>query len=126
MNIKKLALEDQLQVSPIRLAADETRLIVKAATRGVPVEGHACSGLADLGIFIEVPTDDKQHKADLSLAWKELVSAAKAQDLESVQDAARRLGQLERQHTSCERKFYQLTPFGKQVARGVTVRMGRP
>ncbi len=110
------------ETSPIRLSADETRLIVKAANNGgKPICDYHRGGLVEMGILQTNVVKPPDHSAEIAELWRAMRNAAKAEDVSEVR---RLLGRIETLKSDKKPKEgYILTSLGKQIARGITVRL---
>lgn len=114
-----------IEMAQIRLSTEETRAIVRAQVAGKPVagspySGSAHAGLVDLGIMRRVKRDtskDEQKKAEL---WERTQTAARQRDMRELK---RLISSIESISADKSPEF-ELTALGKQIARGISVRMG--
>jgi hypothetical protein len=113
--------EKVIETSPIRLTADETRAVMKAATAAPkPISDYRCCGLVDLGIMKLIPIESADNTAGRKECWKLIREAAVKQDRDVINEQSRLLRNFDEQERKKE-KGYVLTELGKQVARGVKV-----
>lgn len=121
---EKTADPSLIEVTPIRLTSDETRAVCRLYREGKPVERSGWSNeyktLVGLGVAAEVPMPH-DAKAEGS-AWMALKSAVIAKDLERCQ---LEIATLKKITASKDDTGYMLTTFGKEIAAGVAVRLGR-
>jgi len=116
----KQTTEKVIETASIRLTADETRAIMKAAASSHPISDYRCCGLVDLGIMAKVeikPQDTTKERAEL---WRKIAKAAPRKDDDAIRDSLRTLSNLDNSERKKE-TGYVLTPLGKSVARGVRV-----
>jgi len=114
--------EKTLDIPTIRLTADETRAIMKAASATHPIQDYRCCGLVDLGIMKIVSIDPKDHTLARVKCWNEIRKGAQNKEISRIENALRDLNEFDRQEKKKE-KGHILTPLGKQVARGVAVKL---
>lgn len=115
--------EKAIETAPIRLTSDETRALMKlSASDGTPIETfHAC-GLVDLGLAAKVETPAVDFKAERKACWERIQKAAQKEDKRSVEREIENLDGYTNK-TTFKKVGFTLTPLGKQIARGVTVRL---
>lgn len=120
MNTK---VEKVVETMPVRLTGDETRALMKlSAANGVPTDTYHACGLVDLGIAAKVESPAKDYKSEKAACWDSIREAAKNEHSGRLRGALERLDSLSEQ--SIPKKIgFILTPLGKQIARGVTVRL---
>lgn len=111
-----------IETAPIKLTADETRAIMKAANASHPIQDYRCCSLVDLGIMKVVMIEPKDHTQARVKCWHEIRKGAQAEDMPRIERAQRDLNEFARQ-TAKKEKGHVLTPLGKQVARGVSVKL---
>ena len=110
------------ETSPIRLSADETRTIVKAANlNGKPICDYHVHGLVDMGILKRIITPPKDVTADVQADWKKIEAAAAKKDADAINRGLSKINELKR--PTYAKDSFVLTALGKQVARGITVRL---
>ena len=115
--------EKVIQTDTFRLSAQETRAIWAMAQAGdKPTNHYAALSLAELGFAKQVNFPKKDVTSAIEQSWKDLQSAASDKNLRGVTSAASKLENLQRQEREAV-KGYVLTPLGKQIARGVAVRL---
>ena len=121
MSKQTQAPERVIETSPVRLSAEETRLMMKAAIAGEPISTwQNVSGLADLGLMTKVKMPPKKGLDTVETLW---VKAEKAVKLRRRDEAAGALSRIQTLSTARQQDGYILTPLGKEVARGLTVRL---
>ena len=116
-----------IETAPIRLTTEESRIILKVSMAGKPVDGghYQYAALADLGILrrIEVP-EEKDTKLKIDQCWKEATTALRQKNGERLHQAMHDLERITRDRDRNETKvLFELTDLGKQIARGITVRL---
>jgi len=110
-----------IDTATIRLTADETRAIMKAATNAPKtISDYRCCGLVDLGIMRLVAVEPPNRDADKKECWNAIKIAAAKHDQSAIQKHLNKLDEFSRLERNKERG-YVLTDLGKQVARGVKV-----
>jgi len=119
--------EPVLETSTIRLSVDETRTIVKHMMAGKPLNGSAYHNreLVELGILkrIEVP-EEKDTAQKIAECWKRTKLGLQRKDSGLVHQAMHDLEKLNTdRHREEPRYQYELTAFGRQIARGISVRL---
>lgn len=116
------AVTPAIEVSTIRLTAGETRSIMRAASSDVPVHDYGEGpGLAAMGIMKRVPVNTEQEKkSKRNECWDRVKKAASREDLKALGNGYDELSRLTRDR---DQFAYVLTDLGKQIARGVTVRL---
>jgi len=120
--LDKNATDRAIETSPIKLTADETRAIMKAATASHPISDYRCCGLVDLGIMKVVTIEPKDHTTARKVCWKKIRAAVAQEDTWAISHELHTLNEFDRQEAKKE-KGHVLTPLGKQVARGVAVKL---
>ena len=109
-----------IEPAPIRLTADETRLLIAASMATKPIENYHGDSLANLGLVKRVPLRDPKEKAvKLKTAWIELAAAARARQFSIVKTKLDEIANI----THYERPGYIITPLGREVVRGITIRL---
>ncbi len=118
--------EPVIETSPIRLTVDETRLILRHATTGKPIHGdYHSNALADIGILqrIEVP-EEKDTAQKMAECWKRAKEGFAVKDGAKVHQAMHDLERLSSDRDHNDTKYlFTLTDLGKQLARGIGVRL---
>jgi hypothetical protein len=118
--VKAVKVTPVFQTSQIRLSVDETRNVIKVAA-GKTDNLYGCSGLVDMGIMRAVPAAVPDVKKAVNTAWLALEHAVTTRDIPAL-DAANKT--LQRLSAPPRRDVtYVLTPLGKALARGITVRL---
>lgn len=108
------------EVPTIRLSADETRLILRIAHSDKPVETYTTYGLDGLGIVRRITLKNEATQKQLDDAWKAVGEAYTKRSEPLLRNSAFRLQQL----TSKKARYgYVLTELGKQLARGLSIRL---
>ena len=125
----KEAIASVIEVSPIRLSADETRTLMKGMITGKPLatnsyQNSSARALADLGLMEEIVIETKADQAKrLSELWAKAKNACTLKDVELARKA---LGDIEKIQLSDKVPVgFVLTALGKEVARGVSVKMAK-
>jgi len=95
---------------------------MKAAASKTPISDYRCCGLVDLGILKLVVVEPKDFTKEIVGHWKRIRKAASLQDEIGIREGLRQLDNIERM-TKSKDKGYVLTDLGKQVARGVAVKL---
>lgn len=111
-----------IEHSPVRLTSDETRLMLRMAQSTAPIDpSYNGRSILELGLAEEVPmmTEAEKKKRNVE-AWNKLRLALTARDLELAKTAVR---EIEKSSESNSKTGFVLTDLGKQVARGITVRI---
>jgi len=120
--------EPGIQTSPIRLTVEETKLVLRASIAGKPIQDKYPNlgvGLSDMGIFrrIEV-SEEKVTAGKIAECWSRARKGLAIKDLDGVHQA---MHDLERLSADRDRNnstyLYELTALGKNIARGITVRV---
>ena len=113
--------EKMIEIPLIRLSADETRAIMRAAISPRPTNDYyGCRGLVDLGIMRLVEVKPENHVGARRECWKAIREAATRQDRDAIQSEFSKLRSFDEQKRK-NKEGYVLTDLGKQVARGVRV-----
>lgn len=112
-----------IDAAPIRLTADETRLVWKLMqSNGTPQQAYSGCSLVELGLAKKVSIAPKEDfTAKRAEAWVKLATAAKVRDKKQVSSALSTIEECDR-NSKREESGYVLTERGKQVARGLTIR----
>lgn len=117
-----------IEASAIRLSPEETRIVIRVAVAGKPVEGsYQHAALAELGILkrIEV-TEEKDTARKIAECWVRARQALTLKDSERVHQAMHDLEKLSTdRHREETRYRYELTDLGRQISRGVNIQFGR-
>lgn len=111
-----------VETAPIRLTADETRSVMKAAAAGgKPIDAYQCCGLVDLGIMKRVyfPTPDVSK--EVLEQWRACKEACLNKDADKIGKIMHKISELE--YKTRKKTGYVLTELGQRVARGVSVRL---
>jgi len=118
--------EPVIECSPIRLTVDETKQLLRIATAGKPVRGdYHCNSLAEIGILkrIEI-TEEKDTPRKIQECWNKAKIGFAEKSEPIVHQAMHDIERLERDRDRNETVVhFDLTPLGKQIARGITVRL---
>jgi hypothetical protein len=118
--------EPVIETAPIKLSVEETRAIMRVSVAGKPIPGDYHFGaLADMGILrrIEV-TEEKDTSRKIAECWKRARMAFVLKDGEAVHQAMHDLEKLNSdRHREDTKYLVGLTDLGKQVARGIGVRL---
>ena len=120
------SLEPVIETSPIRLSVDETKLIMRIAVAGKPLAGdYHSNSLAELGIFRRVEvTEEKDTARKVADCWARAREGLKFKDGQKVHQAMHDLERLNSDRDRNDTKYlYDLTDLGKQIARGISVRL---
>lgn len=117
-----------IETAPIRLTMDETKLLIRAANAGKPIKlDYQAPGneLADLGVLRRVEVSEEKDTAlKVAECWARAKKALAVKDSETVHQAMRDLERLNSDRDRNNTKYlFELTDLGKQIARGITVRM---
>ena len=125
-NSKAKSMVGVYETSPIRLSVEETRFIIKLTVAGKPLPGdYHSSALAELGILrrIDVP-EEKDTGLKIAECWKVARKALAAKDSEKLHQAMHDLERLNNDRDRNEtRRLFELSDLGRQIARGITVRL---
>ena len=114
-----------LVIPPIRLSVDEARSLLELYVSGnKPPKPYRADMLVKIGLATETPVKPKATAADEAQAWKALLIAAKAKNLSEVRRLYDSIGNI-RYRADRKECTYALTALGREVARGITVKMGR-
>lgn len=111
-----------IEHSPVRLTSDETRFLLRMAQSTGPIEEtYNSRSLMELGLAEEMPmmTEAEKKKRNVE-AWNKLRLALTTRELDLARTAVR---QIEKSSESNSKTGFVLTDLGKQVARGITVRI---
>ncbi|HXI85332.1 MAG TPA: hypothetical protein VNL17_14720 [Verrucomicrobiae bacterium] len=119
--MKKEPTEKVIETSTIRLSADETRTIMRASIKGNCSNDWRCSSLVGMGIMRKVrSTPDESVDKKREELWNRISKAVEKRNRTALDSASSELGKLDRDK---EAYVYVLTDIGKQIARGITVRL---
>lgn len=120
--------EPLIETTPLRLTADETRLIIRLVTSGKPINGdfHAKT-LAEIGILQAIPVpEETDTRAKIAECWKRARAGVRLRDLESTHQALHDIERLQSDRDRNDTRYrYILSDLGKQIARGVSIRLGQ-
>lgn len=123
----KPQIEPIIETSPIRLSVDETRILMRIMAAGKPVrsDNYQYSALAELGILARIEVkEEKEHARQIDECWKRAKTALRVKDHEELHQAMHDLEKLNSdRHREQNAYLYELSPLGKQIARGISVRM---
>lgn len=125
--MNKSQIAEVIETSPVKLTADETRMILRAAQSNKPVKqerwgGSTSVALLELGLLESVPMETQAARSGrVALAWRALKDAVGRRDAAASRKAIGEIELLERDE-SLDMGLV-LTDLGKQVARGITVRI---
>lgn len=121
MNKEQIA--SVIETSPVRLTSDETRSLLRAAQSTRPIaSGYNTNSLVELGLMEKVPIEtESARKKRIADSWAKLKTSCTVKDLEIASSAVRELSALLR--TGEPETGVSLTAIGKEVARGITVRI---
>jgi hypothetical protein len=116
-----------IETSPVRLTSDETRAVLRCSQSLKPVR-HSYSrdmnSLLELGLVEKVPMETPAARQKrLNSAWASMKVACAAKDSAVAASALKEISEINR--TEDPEMGYVLTEIGKQVARGITVRIVR-
>ena len=112
-----------IQTEPFRLSAQETRAIWALSQSGEkPCQTYGASNLVELGLAKQVTSPKKDNSNAIDEAWKGLQIAARDCDFHTLSIWTDKISRLRREEREAT-KGYVLTPLGKQVARGVAVKL---
>lgn len=115
--------EKVIETAPIRLTGDETRVIMKAATNfPKPISDYRCCALVDLGLMKKAVFPKPDSAPVIAECWKKIRVSALKSDRTGINSQLQKISEFERATTKKD-EGYTLTPLGREVARGVTVRM---
>lgn len=116
----KIQNEKVIEVPTIRLSVDETRAIMRAQQNGkTSIGSYGAAGLVDLGIMRKIVTN-KDTPAKRAEAWGKVKVAVAKRDYAAASTALESVLVMNRK----DKEFaYELTPLGKQVARGIAVKL---
>lgn len=118
--------EPMIETSPIRLSVEETRILLRIMAAGKPVPGdYHYSALAELGILTRIEVkEEREHARKVGDCWKRAKAALRVKDGEDLHQAMHDLERLNSdRHREQSAFLYGLSPLGKQIARGISVRM---
>jgi hypothetical protein len=123
MNKQKIA--SVIETSPVRLTADETRLLLRAAQSPKPITeryNSTAPALVDIGLFVKVAVETEAARRKRTAdAWAKAKLGVTAKDAGTVNNAMRELAAVDR--NDGPEMGYVLTAVGKEVARGISVRI---
>jgi hypothetical protein len=109
------------ETSSIRLSADETRLIIRVAnSHNKPVCDYRSSGLVEMGILKETESPPPDTTSEKAALWKAIKAAAAEENSSKIHSNLLKLSELAKPKAS---KILTLTPLGKEIARGITVKL---
>jgi hypothetical protein len=118
--------EPAFEISPIRLSVEETKIILRISVAAKPIHGdYQCAVLADFGILrrIEV-SEEKDTSRKIAECWQRARKALGQKDSAEVHQAMHDIDRLSSDRDRNDRKYlYDLTDLGKQIARGITIRL---
>jgi hypothetical protein len=128
---KPTAPEPVFQTSPVRLSVDETRLLLRIAVAGKPVSAnYHAEALADMGILSRTELNQEKDTAKiLAECWQRARKGVAAKDQDMVRDAMREIDRIVRDRDGDAKYLFGLTDLGRQIVRGVSVRLnsqGKP
>jgi len=113
--------EPVFKPSAITLSAEETRLIVRVANNtGKPLCDYRLGALTELGLLKPMTQPPPDHTDEIARCWERIRTAAKQEDLRGVRH---NLDVIENLKAQKGKEGYVLTDLGKQVARGIAVRL---
>jgi hypothetical protein len=112
-----------IQTEPFRLSAQETRAIwALSQSEKKPCSTYGASNLVELGFAKQVNLPKKDNSHTINEVWKDLQKAVDARSLRVVNIYADKISRLLHEENAVI-KGYVLTPLGKQVARGIAVKL---
>lgn len=113
-----------IETAAIRLTSDETKALIKVhLASGKPVGfsyGNAAVSLVDLGLFEVAKVAGKTRVERTNELWQTISEAAVSRNRPQIETAFRKFDQ---NRATDEIKQYVLTDAGKQVARGITIKL---
>lgn len=118
--------EPVIETSNIRLSVDETKTIMRITVAGKPIPGnYESAALADLGILRRIPvSNDKDIALKIAECWSRARKGLSAKDSQEVHQAMHDIERLGNDRDRNDTKYlYDLTDLGKQIARGISVRL---
>lgn len=114
------------ETATIRLSMDETRALVALSVAGAPTkEVYGASLLVNLGLAkkVSMPVPDMSGK--IKQHWKAAQTCTRNMDLNGASESLRQIRNLESKISTSTSAGYVLTAQGEQVARGITIRLGK-
>jgi hypothetical protein len=116
-----------IDTTPIRLSAEETRVILRCAVAGKPIRdtNHNFMVLEQLGILrrIEI-SEEEETDAKIVECWERASKGMWGKDSDTVHQAMHDLERLAMDRDRNERQYlYELSETGQQLAQNITVRM---
>jgi len=110
-----------LEIPQIRLSADETRRIMTLSRLNKPIEmwGSAGSELMSLGIVRQC-AKQKISQRQLDLMWGRVMAGVKRRNKTATINA---IQAIDKAYMQQNKNWYVLTDLGKQLARGISVRL---
>ena len=118
--------EPIIETSPIRLSVDETKIILRITVAGKPIQGDYHFGsLADLGILRRIPVSEEKDTArKIAECWDKAKKSLAVKDSQRLHQAMHDIERLSNDRDRSDTKYlYDLTDLGKQIARGISVRL---
>lgn len=108
-------------LAPVRLSADETRTILRLAqANGKPIHTPYSMALADLGIVRRVVVKAVDNKKEIEEVWGDIARAVRARAIGRVAVGLEKIRKLSKPQREAG---VELTDLGKQLARGISVRI---
>lgn len=122
----KAQVEPMIETAPLRLSVDETRILLRIMAAGKPVQGdYHYAALAELGILTRIEVkEEKAHARQVEECWHRAKDALRVRNSEDLHQAMHDLEKLNSdRHREQNSYVYSLSPLGKQIARGISIRM---
>lgn len=118
--------EPVIETAPIRLTQDETKLILRITMAGKPIPAcYGCESLSDMGILRRIAIPEEEVTARrIADCWKRIRAGLAKKNQEAIHQACHDMERLTRDRDRNNPSYVvELTDLGKQVARGITVRL---
>lgn len=127
MTTNKITKQDAslIEVTPIRLSADETRAVCRMHRSKEPIVSNGYysnyNSLVEMGVAEEVLIKSVGEESEAQ-AWKTLKLAVASKDLDLCREF---VDKIRKAREMKDQKGYILTDFGKEIASGIAVRLDR-
>jgi hypothetical protein len=125
--MKNEAIASVIEATPVRLTSDETRTLIKGMQVGKPFPAsynNSARALADLGLMEEAPMETEiDRRKRLSVLWAKAKSACNLKDREIAKKALSEIEKIESSESAAV--GFVLTALGKEVANGISVKLGK-
>lgn len=118
----KTVIDKVIETSTIRLSMDETRTLLRAGMSKNPITAYGADYLVGLGMLRQVTIRPDPKPKEVERLWRQALHAVQRRERSSALTQLDKIRQLTEPQ---EKRGYVLTELGKQVSRGITVRMNR-